>query len=77
LAGNVTFSRGFSHIFESYRGRSGSLFNNTPGRAGRDPLVMGASYVGHMDDLAVFNRALTVDEIKQLYGLKQGVSELR
>jgi Domain of Unknown Function (DUF1080)/Concanavalin A-like lectin/glucanases superfamily len=40
-------------------------------------LVLGASYVGHVDDLAVFNRALTDDEVKQLYGLKQGVSELR
>jgi hypothetical protein len=40
-------------------------------------LVLGAAYVGHMDDLAVFNRALTVDEVKQLYGLKQGAGELR
>lgn len=40
-------------------------------------LVLGASYVGHLDDLAVFNRALTNDEVKQLYGLKQGVRELR
>ena len=39
-------------------------------------LVLGAAYVGHMDDLAVFNRALTDDEVKQLYGLKQGVREL-
>ena len=40
-------------------------------------LVLGASYVGHMDDLAVFNRALTDAEVQQLYGLKQGVRELR
>ena len=40
-------------------------------------LVLGAAYVGHMDDLAVFNRALTDGEVKQLYGLKQGVRELR
>jgi hypothetical protein len=40
-------------------------------------LVLGASYVGHMDDLAVFNRALTADEAKQLYELPQGVRELR
>jgi hypothetical protein len=40
-------------------------------------LVLGASYVGHMDDLAVFNRALTDDEVKQLYGLKEGARELR
>lgn len=40
-------------------------------------LVLGASYVGYMDDLAVFNRALNDDEVIQLYGLKQGVRELR
>ncbi len=40
-------------------------------------LVLGASYVGYMDDLAVFNRALTDGEVKQLYELKQGVGELK
>ncbi len=40
-------------------------------------LVLGASYVGHMDDLAVFNRALTDGEVRQLYGLNAGVRELR
>lgn len=39
-------------------------------------LVLGASYVGHLDDLAVFNRALTDAEVKQLHGLKNGVREL-
>jgi hypothetical protein len=33
--------------------------------------------VGHLDDLAVFNRALTQDEVSVLHGLKQGVRELR
>lgn len=39
-------------------------------------LVLGAAYVGHLDDLAVFNRALTDAEVRQLYGLKNGVREL-
>ena len=39
-------------------------------------LVLGAAYVGHMDDLAVFDRALTGEEVKQLFGLKNGVAEL-
>ena len=39
-------------------------------------LVLGASYVGHMDDLAVFNRALTDAEVTVLHGLKSGVREL-
>jgi hypothetical protein len=38
--------------------------------------VLGAAYVGKMDDLAVFNRALTDAEVKQLHGLKDGVREL-
>jgi hypothetical protein len=29
-----------------------------------------------MDDLAVFNRALSDDEVKLLYGLKHGAGEL-
>lgn len=40
-------------------------------------LVLGASYVGHLDDLAVFNRALTAAEVKQLFALKKGVAEIR
>jgi len=40
-------------------------------------LVLGASYVGYMDDLAAFNRALSDEEVNQLYGLSQGVRELR
>lgn len=39
-------------------------------------LVLAAAYVGHMDDLAVFNRALSAAEVKTLYGLKRGVAEL-
>jgi hypothetical protein len=39
-------------------------------------LVLGASYVGHLDDLAVFDRALTDAEVQQLHGLKHGVQEL-
>ena len=40
-------------------------------------LVLGAAYVGHMDDLAVFNRALTDAEVKQLFELKNGVRDLQ
>src|SRR5690606_33285060 len=32
-------------------------------------LVLGAAYVGHLDDVAVFNRTLTGAEVKQLYRL--------
>lgn len=39
-------------------------------------LVLGASYVGHMDDLAVFDRPLTDVEIDRIYGLAKGIREL-
>jgi Concanavalin A-like lectin/glucanases superfamily len=40
-------------------------------------LVLGAAYVGHMDDLAAFNQSLTDRQVKTLYGLRDGVRELR
>lgn len=40
-------------------------------------LVLGAAYVGHLDDLAVFDRALTAAEVQQLMALKNGVRDLR
>jgi hypothetical protein len=39
-------------------------------------LVLGAAYVGHMDDLAVFDRALTHVEVERIHGLKNGAREL-
>jgi len=39
-------------------------------------LVLGAAYVGHMDDLSVFDRPLTDVEIDRLHGLAKGVREL-
>lgn len=40
-------------------------------------LVLAAAYVGHMDDLAAFNRALTDAEVAQLFALKNGIADLR
>ena len=40
-------------------------------------LVLGAAYVGHLDDLAVFDRALTAAEVQQLMALKNGIRDLR
>ena len=39
-------------------------------------LMLGANYVGHMDDLAVFDRPLTDVEVDRIYGLKNGIREL-
>jgi hypothetical protein len=40
-------------------------------------LVLGASYVGRIDDLAVFNRALSDAEVGELFKLDGGVKALR
>jgi len=40
-------------------------------------LVLGASYVGYIDDLSAFDRALTDAEIELLHGLPGGVRDLR
>lgn len=40
-------------------------------------LVLGASYIGHLDDLAVFDRALTDTEVEQLFKLEGGIGSLR
>jgi hypothetical protein len=40
-------------------------------------LVLGASYVGHLDDLAVFDRPLSDAEVEQLYKLEGGVGSLK
>lgn len=39
-------------------------------------LVLGAAYVGHLDDLAVFNRALTEAEVRQVFELENGIRDL-
>lgn len=40
-------------------------------------LVLASAYVGYMDDLAVFNRALTEAEVAQVFELKNGIKDLR
>jgi hypothetical protein len=40
-------------------------------------LVLGAAYVGQIDDLAVFDRVISDQEVKALYGLEKGVADLR
>lgn len=40
-------------------------------------LVLGEAYVGSIDDLAVFDRALTDGEVMVLHGLQHGIRDLR
>lgn len=39
-------------------------------------LVLGAAYIGHMDELAVFDRSLNGREVQALFNLPSGVREL-
>lgn len=39
-------------------------------------IYLGLSYIGLMDDLSIFNRSLSNEEIKQLYQLENGVQSI-
>lgn len=39
-------------------------------------IALGLSYIGMLDELSIFNRALTEGEIKRVYALEKGVSSL-
>jgi len=39
-------------------------------------IMLGLSYIGLWDELAIFNRALSVEEIRHLHSLKNGVRDL-
>ena len=39
-------------------------------------IMLGLGYVGSMDELAMFDRTLSANEIKTLYSLKSGITEL-
>ncbi|MGH7958838.1 MAG: LamG-like jellyroll fold domain-containing protein [Opitutaceae bacterium] len=43
----------------------------------KSALTLGLSYVGFLDDLAVFNRELTESEARAVYSLSKGIAELR
>ncbi|MFN0066333.1 MAG: LamG-like jellyroll fold domain-containing protein, partial [Limisphaerales bacterium] len=42
-------------------------------QAGKSALTLGYSYTGWLDDVAVFNRALTAAEVRALHALPDGV----
>jgi hypothetical protein len=49
------------------------MFSWDPSKAA---IMIGIYYIGDFDDLAIFNRALTADEVAQLHGLPEGVGKL-
>lgn len=42
----------------------------------RSNIYLGLSYIGFMDDLSIYDRALTENEIKALYSLENGVQSI-
>ncbi|MEM8968521.1 MAG: LamG domain-containing protein [Bacteroidota bacterium] len=39
-------------------------------------IYLGLNYIGLMDELAIFNRSLSVEEVQTVYGLKKGLEEI-
>jgi len=42
----------------------------------KSALTLGLSYTGWIDDVAVFNRPLSADEVRTIHGLKDGLKSL-
>lgn len=40
-------------------------------------IMLGLGYIGSLDDLAIFNKALTANEIEAIYKLPRGIKDLR
>ncbi len=60
-----------------YRGRSGPIREPFRWDVSKVTMRLGTGhYIGLMDDIALFHKALTADEVKTLYNLKTGASEL-
>lgn len=45
--------------------------------ANKAAIMLGLGYVGRMDDLAIFNRALSEKEVQQLNELKHGIADIK
>lgn len=60
-----------------YRGQSGPIKEPFKWNISNVTLRLGTGeFVGMLDEIALFNKALTHEEIKSLYNLKSGVKEL-
>lgn len=60
-----------------YRASSGLVREHFTWNPANATIRLGTGhFVGLFDDIAIFNRALTADEIRALYGLDHGVAEL-
>lgn len=74
---SAAIGRAKLYLDGEYRGQSGPI--REPFRWNTANVTMRlatGSYVGLMDDIALFNKALTTEEVGVLYKLKSGVKEL-
>jgi hypothetical protein len=61
-----------------YHGATGRIAERFSWDIGKAYIRLGTGrYVGSIDDLAFFNRALSADEVRALNGLSGGVADLR
>ena len=61
-----------------YKGQSGPIREPFLWDPSKVTLRLGTGdYIGLMDDISIFNKALTADEIRVLYNMKNGVAALR
>jgi hypothetical protein len=78
--GNINSGRkdGFGRLYLD--GKDRGAFENWPlafnWDVDKSALALGLSYIGWIDDVAVFNRPLTSAEVRALYDLKDGVRSL-
>jgi hypothetical protein len=49
------------------------MFSWDPSKAA---IMNGLSYIGDLDDLAIFDRSLTAEEVVQVFNLPEGVGKL-
>ena len=73
--GNI--GRAKLYLAGEYRGQSGPIKELFKWDISKVTMRLGTGdFVGLLDDIALFNKALTPEEIKVLYNLKNGVTEL-
>lgn len=73
----VDIGRGKLYIDGEYRGQSGPIREPFRWNISNVTMRLGTGhYVGLMDDISLYNKALNPDDVKTLFNLKDGVKEL-
>lgn len=71
--------KGTAHLYLDGRlqGASGPIAESFSWDVSAAAIRLGVNYIGLFDDLAVFSKALTRDEVRKLFGLRKGVASLK